>query len=208
MWAALVRRALCSPLPRCSSLELVHWTNSSAARTGPHPLEKGRCSPRCDHHEGVCLRSVSFGRPVDGVAACCCFPAVALLFSCCCYYCCGCWFLELVEDVVRFGRLSRIAVTLGGRVRRLRSKESRDEGHEHRKGVQHRCDPVITERGVTSPVCAALCSSHGRHCTAGSGPLRKSSCFLRGGFLGRGAESFGVAERYLAEKSLAESSKP
>src|SRR5688572_21960593 len=94
------------------------------------PLSKGRCSPRLDRVAG---RSCSL------------LAAVALLFSCCCYY--YCCFPELVEDVVRFGRLSRTAVTLGGRVRRLRREESRDEGHEHRKGAQRRSQPELRERG-------------------------------------------------------------
>jgi hypothetical protein len=108
----------------------------------------------------------------DGFAAWCyCFPAVvALLFSCCCCCCC---FLGLVEDVVRFGRLNTIAVTLGGRVRMSRREESRDEGHEHCKGAQRRSQPMLRERGVTSPVCVALCSSHGRHCKAVRRPAAK-----------------------------------
>src|SRR5687767_3418258 len=84
----------------------------------------------------------------DKVAACC--RAYHSCCCCCCCYCygyCCCRFLGLVEDVVRFGRLTRIAVTLGSLGLMREAEESRDDGHEHRKGAQRRCDPVIAERG-------------------------------------------------------------
>ncbi len=40
-----------------------------------------------------------------------------------------------------------IAVTLGGLGRMREADKSRDDGHEHRKGAQRRCDQSIAERG-------------------------------------------------------------
>jgi hypothetical protein len=81
----------------------------------------------------------------------------------------GCGF-RLVEDLFRFGRLVWAAVTLGSLVRSFDAEESRDVGHEHRKGVQQRIDPVIERRRGCEPSVLAFVLSHaGEFTPAGMG---------------------------------------
>ncbi|HEV7691176.1 MAG TPA: hypothetical protein VGO52_10150, partial [Hyphomonadaceae bacterium] len=52
----------------------------------------------------------------------------------------------LVEDGHRFSHRLTVAVTLGSWSLVAGGKPSRDERHQHRKGVQQRIDPAIKRR--------------------------------------------------------------
>jgi hypothetical protein len=69
------------------------------------------------------------------------------------------WGYRFVEDIVRLGRQNQIAVTLGS-LGRTGREESRDVGHEHRKGTQQRIDPVIERRRGYQPSVLAFVLSH------------------------------------------------
>ena len=95
-----------------------------------------------------------------------------------------------------------VRVAFTGKKAQPHSERMGDDEHEHRKGAQRRCDQMIAERGVTSPVCLALCSSHGEHCNPVQTTCRKSRCFGQGGLTALWADSACGAASYRAEESF------